>query len=38
MFLLFVIEMKTTLARFPTYVNALSLSEIVKIKNLKISN
>ena len=30
--------MKSTLARFPTYVNASSLSEIVKIKNIRISN
>ena len=30
--------MKSTSARFPTYVNASSLSEIVKIKNISISN
>ena len=29
--------MKCTLARFPTHVNASSLSEIVKIKNIRIS-
>ena len=39
MFLSFVhVEMKLTLARFPTYVNASSLSDIVKIKNIMISN
>ena len=32
------IEMKSTLAKFPTYVNASNLSEIVKIKNIRISN
>ena len=31
------IEMKSTSARFPTYANASSLSEIVKIKNIRIS-
>ena len=34
MFLLFVVEMKSTLARCPTYVEASSLSETVKIKNI----
>ena len=29
--------MKSTLARFSTYVNASSLSEIVKIKSIRIS-
>ena len=32
------IEMESTLVRFPTYVNASSLSEIVKIKNIRILN
>ena len=32
------IEMESTFARFPTYVNASSLSEIVKIRNKRISN
>ena len=32
------IEMKSTLTRFPTYVNASSLSEIITIKNIRISN
>ena len=32
------IEMKSTLTRFPTNVNASSLSEIVKIRNKRISN
>ena len=32
------IEMKSTLARFPTYVNPSNLSEIVKINNIRISN
>ena len=30
--------MKSTLARFPTYVNASSSSEIAKIKNIRILN
>ena len=30
--------MKSKLARFRTYVNASSLAEIVKIKNIRISN
>ena len=34
----FFIEIKSTSARFPTFVNASSLLEIVKTKNIRISN